>query len=154
MPGRKRKPVPTATPSTPSCPSWLTKDAKKEWRRITPQLASRGVLELCDLAQLAAYCECFSRWQDAEKLVDLHGIVMEVKQFSRTGELLGTVLKRNPASIAASGALKDMSRLAGSFGFDPASRTKLAQEAPAPEDDVSRFLTPPDDDEEETEDDD
>src|SRR5262249_42754142 len=53
------EPVPEA--AIPSCPRFLDKEARKEWRRAAPELYALGVLTNLDRAALAAYCESWSR---------------------------------------------------------------------------------------------
>jgi P27 family predicted phage terminase small subunit len=60
----------------PKCSSDLSKDAKREWKRIGPDLMDMGVLSRIDTAALAAYCECCSRWRDAERNIAKYGSVI------------------------------------------------------------------------------
>ena len=68
----RREPKPTAT--LPGCPKFLDAMAKAEWRRITPELARLGLLTLIDRASLAAYCQMWSRWQQAEAILQRDGL--------------------------------------------------------------------------------
>jgi phage terminase small subunit len=40
----------------------LIAEAKKEWRRITPELQSLGLIARIDRAALALYCQAYARW--------------------------------------------------------------------------------------------
>ena len=51
----------------PKCPTWLDKEAKKEWRRMVTELDPLGMLTLIDRSVLARYCDNFSKWMAAEK---------------------------------------------------------------------------------------
>src|SRR5262245_889783 len=44
----------------PTCPAWLSKEAKAEWRRAVRLLASVGLLQKVDRALLACYCDCWA----------------------------------------------------------------------------------------------
>lgn len=44
----------------PGCPAHLLKEAKKEWKRITPVLIQYGLLSKLDRAALAAYCQSWA----------------------------------------------------------------------------------------------
>lgn len=46
--------------SIPGCPSHLLKEAKKEWKRITPILEQYGLISKLDRAALAAYCQSWA----------------------------------------------------------------------------------------------
>jgi phage terminase small subunit len=59
------------------CPMELSEEGKKEWDRITPTLEATGVLTKIDTTALAAYCECWSRWVEAEKMLREYGPVMK-----------------------------------------------------------------------------
>ena len=60
----------------PKCPSWLDKEAKKEWRRISKQLEEMGVLTEVDMAAFSGYCEAYSRWKEAEEFISKHGTIV------------------------------------------------------------------------------
>ncbi len=49
----------------PSCPTWLSTAAKKEWRRVFPKLArmARLTRSVFDGDFLAIYCQEFSDWK-------------------------------------------------------------------------------------------
>ena len=51
-------------------PDVLTPAALKEWHRI---LGSGAVIADLDCGVLAAYCQNYARWQDAERLIAEHG---------------------------------------------------------------------------------
>src|SRR3954470_22329956 len=50
----------------PTCPSFLSKEAKKEWRRLSGELYILGLLTRLDRAALAGYCAAYARWAEAE----------------------------------------------------------------------------------------
>lgn len=45
-----------AVTTAPSAPSWLSIEAKKEWRRVMPGLIKRRILTRADLGSLENYC--------------------------------------------------------------------------------------------------
>ena len=121
------------------CPSWLSKVAKAEWRRVAKQLAALNMLRAVDSSALAAYCQSFSRWKEAEALVTKFGMVIEEPIVNKNGDVVGERLRRNPADIARRDALKIMQQQAALFGFDPSSRTKVKTE-PVKEDPFASFM--------------
>ena len=64
------KPVPPD--GVPDCPAHLSKVAQDEWHRLARTLHDMGVFIVVDRAALAAYCQSWARWVEAEeKLKDL-----------------------------------------------------------------------------------
>ena len=51
----------------PNCPAHLLPEARKEWKRITPELERYGLVSKLDRASLALYCQAWARWVWAER---------------------------------------------------------------------------------------
>ena len=51
----------------PTCPSHLCPPAKAEWKRLAAQLIVLRILTELDRAALAAYCQAYGRWVEAER---------------------------------------------------------------------------------------
>ena len=51
----------------PSCPAHLTPTAKTEWKRLATVLHELGLLTQIDRTMLAAYCQAYGRWVEAER---------------------------------------------------------------------------------------
>ncbi len=68
-PGKRRinglEPKPPA--SLPTCPGHLSAAAKAEWKRIAKSLNQVGLLTQVDRATMAAYCQTYGRWVEAEE---------------------------------------------------------------------------------------
>ena len=58
---------PTPPSSKPTCPSHLSPTAKAEWKRLAETLNRIGILTQVDRTVLAAYCQAYGRWVEAEK---------------------------------------------------------------------------------------
>ena len=63
----EREPVPTA--DLPSAPTHLSDGAKVEWGRVSEELYRLGLLTGVDRAALAAYCQAYARWAQAENAI-------------------------------------------------------------------------------------
>ena len=50
-------------------PSWLSKHAKGEWRRVMPELAKRRILTSADLGSLESYTIAIGRVRELELLL-------------------------------------------------------------------------------------
>lgn len=104
--------------AVPKAPSYLSKDAKAEWRRVAPILTDeRKVLTVADLATLENYVIAVSDMRQAHREVQANGLVL-----AATG-------KRNPASTALNQAQQQMLRAAGELGLTPASRSRAVMAA-------------------------
>lgn len=70
---RGRKPELVAVGGHIECsivpPSWLSKHAKAEWRRVMPELVKRRILTPADFGSLESYCVATGRIRDIEKLL-------------------------------------------------------------------------------------
>jgi P27 family predicted phage terminase small subunit len=99
-------------------PSWLDKDAKKEWRRLAPMLERLGVLTETDTGALTAYCEAWSTWKNATQKIREFGMV--VKHPSP-----GKLPVVSPYMRIANNALTQMRGLLVEFGMTPSSRARI-----------------------------
>lgn len=116
-PLNKREPKPTGSPT---CPSHLDNNAKKEWKRISKELIAIGLLTSVDRAALAAYCSAYSRWIAAEESIQKFGTVIKSPKSGYPVQ--------NPYVSVANTALDHMRKFAVEFGLTPASRTRLQVE--------------------------
>jgi phage terminase small subunit len=46
-----------ARPVAPTPPTWLDREARAEWRRVTPELERLGLLSHIDRGMLTLYCD-------------------------------------------------------------------------------------------------
>jgi P27 family predicted phage terminase small subunit len=113
-PLNENEPKPAIT--IPECPKHLSRDAKKEWRRITPELERLGLISEVDAAALAAYCQAYGRWVEAEKAIKKHGAIV----YSPNG-----YPQQSPHLAIANKAVEQMRRWLVEFGCTPASRSKV-----------------------------
>jgi len=113
----------------PDPPDELNDDAKTEWARVCDELYRVGLLSRIDRSALAAYCQAFGRWMQAERgirdmAVDpktMGGIIVE----NSAGNLAP-----NPLVGIAHKAMHDMMRYAEHFGMTPSARARLDSETP------------------------
>lgn len=64
------RPIPAEVkpkPGLPTCPMWLLPEAKREWRRLGPELDRLGLMTTADRSAFAGYCQAWARWIEAEK---------------------------------------------------------------------------------------
>jgi P27 family predicted phage terminase small subunit len=109
----------------PAPPAELSGDAKAEWRRVAHHLHALGILTTADRAALAAYCQAYGRWRQAER-----ALAEMAKLDPVTGALMirtkdGNAIQ-NPLVGTANKAMADMVRYAAEFGMTPSARTRIA----------------------------
>ena len=133
---RGRKPMPTAlkvvmgnpgkrplnhlepkpTPGLPTCPAHLQPTAKAEWKRLARQLHRLGVLTELDRSVLAAYCQAYGRWVEAER------------RLKETPLLLKTpagYVQPSPWLAISNKSVELMHKFAAELGLSPASRSRV-----------------------------
>ena len=114
----------------PEPPPFLSPHALEEWHRLAPGLFALKLLADADVGVFAAYCQAYGRWKDAENtLLELRG---------KDPTTLGMVIRSargtpivNPLIYIASGAMRDMHRLALEFGMTPSARSRIDAEGQA-----------------------
>lgn len=112
LPQNEPKPKPIA----PKCPQWLDKDAKTEWKRVATELEKLGLLTQIDRTAMAAYCQSYSRWKEAETALSKHGTVFKTPN---------GYIQQLPQVAIANKYAKMMKEFSQEFGLTPASRTRI-----------------------------
>jgi len=132
--GKRPLPVnePKPAPIAPACPTWLLADAKKEWRRLAPELENMGLLTRVDMAVLASYCQSFARWKQAEQALKKHGQIAITPNGFEQASAWETIAKQRH---------RDMLACAKEFGFTPASRAKVSVSKNDEEDEFAALLS-------------
>lgn len=115
--GRRVKTPPAFRRIPPKPPTWLSREAKAEWRRVVPGLQRLDLLKEEDRAMLAAYCETWSTFVTATRLVQMEGLTKTLPN----GRKL-----QHPAVAIARTAGRELRAYAGLFGLSPASEQTLA----------------------------
>lgn len=123
----------------PGCPRHLLPEARKEWRRITPELERYGLISKLDRSALALYCQAWARWVWAEEQLQRAQASAatamadaEAKGLPYLGGDGLTVPTPNghvgysPHWVIANKAMEQVNKYLGSFGLDPASRRTVS----------------------------
>ncbi len=128
-PLNKREPKPRV--AIPSCPKWLTAEARTEYRKMARLLVGVRVLTEADQSALVAYATEYARWVEANRMIAEAGMVLR-------NNMSGTFYQ-NPYITVANNALKNMKAFMVEFGLTPASRSKI-QAMPEEEKDLATAL--------------
>jgi P27 family predicted phage terminase small subunit len=101
----------------PRCPKHLAPIARTEWRRVARTLHAMGVLTTIDRAALAAYCQSYAKWVEAEQ------------RLKETPPLLKSpsgYVQQSPWMAIANKQLELMGRYMTELGMTPASRSRVS----------------------------
>jgi P27 family predicted phage terminase small subunit len=129
MRGRKPETIVSASGTVldvPRPPSWLSKDAKAEWRSVAAILIERKHLTEADLGTLGAYCDAAGQLAEASRLINAEGLVIATPKGPR----------RHPATAIQAQARDQLRRLAAELGLTPVSRSRAAIQDGAAGDDL------------------
>ena len=110
-PLNKKEPKPDK--KAPTCPNWLDKEARAEWRRLARKMEQLGILTEVDKQAFASYCQAYSRWKNAEEKITNYGTLMKTATGNYVeAPYVGIALKFQ----------RQMIKCAEQFGLTPASR--------------------------------
>ena len=112
--------------SRPTCPSHLSPTAKAEWKRLAGELHRIGLLTQADRTALAAYCQAYGKWVEAEK--KLAGTPTLLKMPSG-------YIQVSPWVTISNKQMELMAKYMVELGLTPSSRSRMAG---LPEGELSR----------------
>jgi len=121
-PLNKREPMPLSV--RPACPQYLHPIAKKEWRRVVPELERLGILTVVDGTALETYCQAYANMVQAATFVNQHGMIFKTPQ--------GCVQQLPQVAIFNKSALI-VKAFCQEFGLTPSARGRMV--VPGSEDD-------------------
>lgn len=107
---RHKHTEPVAPKGCPSCPRWLNKEGKAEWRRVTESLKAMGILSRSDRAVLAGLCQNWSLFvRTSRQLNDLTELGRDAR----------------PVATTNAEAYRNYLRACEQFGLTPSARTRI-----------------------------
>lgn len=122
----------------PDSPSWIWPEAKKEWKRVSAELLTYGLISKLDRAALVLYVQAWARmvWAErqmarAMKLAEQKRAEAEAKGEEYTGGD-GIMVKTANGNLTYSHywvvgrrAAEDVNRYLASFGMSPSARGRV-----------------------------
>lgn len=124
--GRPVKTPPPFKRIAPNPPTWLSREAKAEWRRVAPGLSRLDLVKPEDRATLAAYCQVWSRLVAAYKDIDKNGTTVRNESTRKDGTT-SVWWTKNPAVAVAEQAESRLLQYAGQFGLTPAAERNVSK---------------------------
>ena len=112
---------PSPNPEIPAAPPHLSPEAREEWNRLAEELYDLGILSAIDRAALAAYCQAYGRWVEAEELLRNIDGTMKLTETTSNGNII-----QNPLVGIANESLELMHKYLTEFGMSPSSRTRVS----------------------------
>jgi P27 family predicted phage terminase small subunit len=100
----------------PTCPAHLCPSAKAEWKRLARQLHVLRIITELDRAALAAYCQAYGRWVEAER---------RLKETPLLIKLPSGYIQPSPWLTIANKQLELMHKYMTDLGLSPASRSRV-----------------------------
>ena len=126
---------PKPRPVTPNCPSWLTNEAKREWKRLVPELETLGLLTIVDRGALAACCQAYGRMVEAEQFL---------QRAAKTGFMFKTesgYLQQLPQVSIAQKYAQQYRGFLALFGLSPSDRARLTVDGQREADEMEELLS-------------
>ncbi len=118
-----RRPLNDREPIAPNgviaCPQYLTGPARAEWFRLRPVLDAMGTLKPVDRNILAAYCQAYGRYVEAEKVLKEKGPLYRTKSDN---------VITSPMLWVSNKAVEQMLKLGAELGIGAATRSRVQVE--------------------------
>ncbi|MBP3959444.1 phage terminase small subunit P27 family [Gemmata sp. G18] len=112
-------------PGAPACPSWLSKTAKKVFKRVVGDMLEAGTVANVDVGLIASYATAEADLAEVRKALNKTGVVIEVPTLDRNGRPTGhSVEKPNPLLRTQDALLGRVKQLADALGISPAARSR------------------------------
>lgn len=111
-------------------PSWLSGEAKAEWKRVAPILTKRRILTIDNLGSLESYCIAAGQVRSYEKTIQAEGPVIQTDKG----------LRAHPAVRLQADAMNRARLLASELGLTPMSRSRTSMRPEDPADEPTTIM--------------
>lgn len=124
--------TPKVKPVLPKMPPGLSREAKKEWRRVAGPLYRAGLLSELDKNTLVMYCQTWARYERIQKILDQTGDTF----IQSNGDP-----KQRPEYYIMKDAMKELRALIALFGLAPGPRMRMQLPEPSVQDEMEALLS-------------
>jgi P27 family predicted phage terminase small subunit len=123
-------------------PTWIQGEARREWKRIVPELLELGLLTLVDRVALAAYCQAWAELVECTKVLQAEGRLVREPIMSRGEEpqKIGEKIRKHPIVAMQRDAFARVKVFLAEFGLSPSSRSRVRTISKPTEDDPLQEL--------------
>jgi P27 family predicted phage terminase small subunit len=101
----------------PTCPAHLCPSAKAEWKRLARQMHTLRIITELDRSALAAYCQAYGRWVEAER---------KLKETPLLIKLPSGYIQQSPWLAIGNKQLELMHKYMTDLGLSPVSRSRVS----------------------------
>lgn len=115
---------PEPAPGEVAPPGWLSPEACELWEHYAPDLERQGVLRAWDVEHFALWCDVAAKRRRITAEIDEIGMTVKEPVLAQ-GQVVGFVIKRNPATLVEKGLTDSMARYGARFGLTPSDRSQL-----------------------------
>lgn len=118
-----------AAKGIPRCPSHIKDEARREWRRVTKEIHSMGILTFVDRGALEVYCRAYAVFREAANEIDRLAKEVEEKTGKKRSGMIVPSPKNfpmvNPNWHIMLRAEEQMRAFRMEFGLTALSRSKI-----------------------------
>jgi P27 family predicted phage terminase small subunit len=101
----------------PTCPAHLSPTGKAEWKRLAHEMHRLGIISQLDRAALAAYCQAYGRWVEAER---------KLQETPTLIKLPSGYIQLSPCLAICNKAQELMHKYMSDLGLSPVSRARVS----------------------------
>jgi P27 family predicted phage terminase small subunit len=113
----------------PPMPHHLTREARAEWKRVTPLLLDLNLLTKIDRSAIERYCRIYGRWQVAERALQAR----QEQLLAAKGDPADALVQTTPTGFMRESALSRVARdlahqveqAEACFGMNPSARARV-----------------------------
>ncbi|WP_010498526.1 phage terminase small subunit P27 family [Paenibacillus elgii] len=117
----ENEPKPKQPSTVPDPPSYFDATAKKEWKRLAPELIRLGLLTIADFSAFEAYCLSYSRLVTATKSLKKAGSMFH--EYTNKAGASNFVPRPEIAVVQKESIV--IKAFCAEFGLSPSARTRI-----------------------------
>lgn len=96
------------------------------WSELMEEFKNFQILARPDYGTLLILCNEYGTYMEADDLIKVQGLQVEVEIYNQRGEVVGTKTEVNPMIKVRNESARNYQRMMTEFGLSPASRGKIS----------------------------